>query len=139
MTGLGLAVVDLVLAALAGEPGLADAAVVVHAVHALTAVGARVRGAVVKVDVAQLPRPPRLAEAPGGRREGDPCEVGRGPPDRQSHLLVSEEFVHAVSVDALIVLAEVHLELAPLAGEAHGALAAEVVHEVGAVGAKEAG
>ena len=83
------------LAPLAGEPGLAHAVVVVHLVDALTAVGAGVRRAVVRVHVAQLAAPAGVADA-----------------------LVAEELVGAEAVDALAGGAQVHLGLAALAAEA---------------------
>ena len=51
------AVVDPVLAPLAGESGLADAVVVVDGVHALSVVGAWRVHAVVNVDLTKLPSP----------------------------------------------------------------------------------
>ena len=48
------------------------------------------------------------------------------------------ELVHTLSVDALVGGAEVHLCLAPLAGEPVGTRALEVIDQVGAVGSQEA-
>ena len=63
------AVVDPVLAPLAGEAGLADAVVVVDGVHALSVVGAGRVHAVVDVELAKLSCPAGRAQAPVGEKQ----------------------------------------------------------------------
>jgi hypothetical protein len=58
---------------------------------------------------------------------------------RPKYLLVLEEFVDADSVDAFRIGANVFLDLAALAGKSGRAVAAEVVDQVGAVGAQQTG
>ena len=65
MAWIRRAVIDGVLATLAGKSGLADAGKVVNFVNALATVGARVAFAVVDVNVTHLAGPTRLADAPG--------------------------------------------------------------------------
>ena len=102
------------LAPLPSESWLADAGVVIDAINALSVVGARAECAVVNVDVAHVSHPAGVADT-----------------------LVTEEFVHAVPVDAVRLLAQVHLLLATLARETPGAVAGKVVDQVGTGSAEQ--
>ncbi len=50
------------------------------------------------------------------------------------HSLISEELVHAESVDTFVIRAEIDLLIAALASKASRAIAGEVVDQVRAVG-----
>lgn len=87
-----------------------------HLIDTLSAVSAGTPGAVVNVDVAEVAGPARRTDT-----------------------LVSEEPVHTEAVDALVLLAQVSLLLAPLPLEACRAVTGKVVHQVSALGAQQAG
>lgn len=88
----------------------------IHYINADTVVYAGVAKAVVHVSLARLPFPPWLADA-----------------------LAVEEAVHADAMHTGIHSTQFHFLVAALAGESRGTVAHEVVSQVGAVGAEEAG
>lgn len=112
----GRAVVDRVLAVLAGITGLAGAGIIANLIDALAVIFARSRGALVDVGLASRAGPSRMADA-----------------------LVAEELVHADPVQARIARAQVDLFVATFAGESGRTVAGEVVDQIGAVGAEQAG
>lgn len=104
------------LAVGAGESRLTDTVVSVHFIIAGSSVLTRIAGAVINVDIAFVPSPPRLTDT-----------------------IVPEELVHTHSADTRVVLAQVNLGLTPLSRESGGAGALIVIHQVSTVATQKAG
>lgn len=111
LAGIGGAIVDAVLTLLASETGLAGARVVVYLIDTLTVVSTGSGRAFVDIGLAGRAGPARIADA-----------------------LVTEELVHADSVQARIARTQIDLFVAAFAREPWRAVAGEVVDQIGTVG-----